>query len=151
MGQLMAKRTSEFNVQARSTAPIVEGLEVLRVRARAAGVKSNGRKLSSEAMVNAIILEAPTLEVEDAPPEPRGVTLSLGSLTTSGGDFLSFSVHVDQVGAASVIINACEGRRRNLHTLMMPRRDYEEVLGLIQKVNATLNGLSARNGRRRDG
>lgn len=56
MGALMAKRTSEFNVQARSTAPIVEGLEVLRVRARAAGVKSNGRKLSSEAMVNAILL-----------------------------------------------------------------------------------------------
>lgn len=56
MGQAMTKRTSEFNVQARSTSEIVEGLEVLRVRARAAGVKSNGRKLSSEAMVNAIIL-----------------------------------------------------------------------------------------------
>ena len=95
--------------------------------------------------------EAPTLEVDDAPPEPRSVTLSLGSLTTSGGDFLSFSVHVDQVGAASVIINACEGGRRNLHTLMMPRRDYEEVMGLIQKVNATLDRLSTRNRRGRDG
>ena len=95
--------------------------------------------------------DAPTLEVEDAPPEPRSVTLSLGSLTTSGGDFLSFSVHVDQVGAASVIINACEGGRRNLHTLMMPRRDYEEVMGLIQKVNATLDRVSTRNRRGRDG
>ena len=95
--------------------------------------------------------DAPTLEVEDSPPEPRSVTVSLGSLTTSGGDFLSFSVHVDQVGAASVLINACEGRRRNLHTIMLTRQDYAGFLELVRKVDATIDGLSARDRRRRDG
>ena len=94
--------------------------------------------------------DIPTLEPDEAEIQPRSVTLDVGSVRTSGGDFLSFSVHVDNVGGVSVLINACEGRRRNLHTLMLTRRDYGSLVELLRKVDATIDRADSA-GRRNGG